>query len=310
MKLTQQQVDQYFDDGFLIVHDLLDETDLRPVIDEFNEMVDEYANQLFAGGKITDVHADKGFVDRLAAISKEWPNAGVMIHVNEQVRPKLAELWSSDKLLNIVEQFIGPDVDGHPLCCVRSKTPSTPLMTVPWHQDAAYHLVEDAVETLMPTAWIPFVDVDRNNGTLEMVRGGHKGQRVLRHNLEKHVGDRGSWYVYIDEADLPTGERVTCEMTVGSVLFHNPLMPHRSTENHSDHVRWSVDLRWQRPGEPTGYADSKMIPMRRRDDPGFRLDWTEWQRQSHADVDKARGRDDGHDPFDVTVDGGWLERWS
>ena len=70
MLLTQQQVAQYFDDGFLIVEDLLDETDLRPVVDEFNAMVDEYATRLHDDGKITDTHADKGFADRLAAISQ------------------------------------------------------------------------------------------------------------------------------------------------------------------------------------------------------------------------------------------------
>ena len=243
MRLTQTQVDRYFDDGFLLLEDVFAPSDLQPAIDELDEMVDEYAIRLHEAGKIADTHADKSFDTRLAAIAKEWPNAGVLIHVNEQVRPRLADLWSSDKLLDIVEQFIGPDIDGHPLCCVRSKTPETPLMTVPWHQDAAYHLGEDALGTLMPTAWIPFVDVDRNNGTLEVVRGGHKVARVLPHHLENRVGDKDSWYVYIDEHDLPPGDRVVCEMPVGSVLFHNPLMPHRSTENHSNRVRWSVDLR-------------------------------------------------------------------
>ena len=309
MRLTREQVERYFDDGFLIVEGALAVADLQPVVDEFDAMIDEYAQRLYAAGKISDLHADKGFETRLAAMAQEWPNAGVLIHVNEQVRPRLADLWSSAKLLDMVEQFIGADIDGHPLCCVRSKTPETPLMTVPWHQDAAYHLGDDAIDTLMPTAWIPFVDVDRHNGTLEVVRGGHKIHRVLPHHLEKRTGATNSWYVYIDEGDLPPGERVVCEMKVGSVLFHNPLMPHRSTENHSARVRWSVDLRWQRPGEPTGYADSRMIPMRRKDDPSYRLDWAGWQRQSMDDVDKARGRSSG-DPFDTTVEGGWLERWA
>ncbi len=309
MRLTQEQVNRYFEDGFLLVENVFTDADLQPVVDEFDEMVEEYAQRLYDAGKIANTHADKAFDTRLAAIAKELPNAGVLIHVNEQVRPKLAELWSSDRLVDLVAQFIGPDIDGHPLCCVRSKTPETPLMTVPWHQDAAYHLRDDAIHTIQPTAWIPFVDVNETNGTLEVVCGGHKVGRVLRHRLEKRVGAKDSWYVYIDEDDLPPGERVVCEMKTGSVLFHNPLMPHRSTENHTDRVRWSVDLRWQRPGEPTGYADSKMIPMRRKDDPSYRLDWAHWQRQSMDDVDKARGRS-GVDPFDTTVEGGWLERWA
>ena len=50
---------------------------------------------------------------------------------------RMAELWSCDKLLDIVEQVIGPDIEGYPIWNVRSKVPNNALMTVPWHQDNA-----------------------------------------------------------------------------------------------------------------------------------------------------------------------------
>ena len=40
---------------------------------------------------------------------------------------------------------------------LRSKTPSTALTTVPWHQDIAY-LCPGAEATPQPTAWIPLLD--------------------------------------------------------------------------------------------------------------------------------------------------------
>lgn len=40
----------------------------------------------------------------------------------------------------------------------------------------------------------------------------------------------------------------------GSVLFLNNLIPHRSLNNMSDHIRWSFDLRFQRPDEPVGFC--------------------------------------------------------
>ncbi len=63
-------------------------------------------------------------------------------------------------------------------------------------------------------------------------------------------------------------------MPLGGVLFINQLSPHRSLENYSDKVRWSVDLRWQRPNEPAGwegYVD--LWEIRRGDDPEFRPNW-------------------------------------
>lgn len=141
-----------------------------------------------------------------------------------------------------------------------------------------------------------------------MIRGGHRSGRLFRHRPEREVGHPKSWYVYIDEADLPEGERVTCALELGSVLFHNTMMPHRSTENHSDRVRWTVDLRWQRPGEPTGFDERPLVPMRKAGDPGYRLDWSSWQAGTLDDIQAYRGL--SGDGFEYSCAGPWLDRWA
>ena len=70
------------------------------------------------------------------------------------------------------------------------------------------------------------------------------------------------------------------------------MMIHRSTENYSDKVRWSTDLRYQRPGDPTGYpSESKLPPMRKSDNPTYRLDWEAWTtgRTGHSEEQKTAG---------------------
>ena len=44
------------------------------------------------------------------------------------------DLWSNPRLLNVVEQLIGPDIMGHPVWNLRTKTPQNEATTVPWHQ--------------------------------------------------------------------------------------------------------------------------------------------------------------------------------
>jgi ectoine hydroxylase-related dioxygenase (phytanoyl-CoA dioxygenase family) len=227
--ISDAQVQQYFDDGFLIVDGLFTPAELQPVMDEIAGIVDDLADRLHAAGKIANKHADKDFFHRLTALEHDHKGAAVLVHINGWLGPKLANLWSAPRLLDIVEQFIGPDIGGHPVWNIRSKTPDTRLMTVPWHQDTAY-LGAGAETTLQPTAWIPFLDANPVNGGLQVLRGGHKPGRVARHHLENAVGDAKSWYLYIDEAELPAGEIVNCEMQLGSVLFLNQLIPHRSLE--------------------------------------------------------------------------------
>ena len=308
MKLDRQQIDRYFDDGFLIVEGLLSRQDVQPVIDDIGAIVDELARRLHAAGRIRDLCLDHGFATRLAAIEAECPGAAIWVTHLGDLRPGLRELWSSPKLLDIVEALIGPDIAGHPIWNIRSKTPRTTLMTVPWHQDTAY-LKAGAERTEQPVAWIPLTDVTRHNGALQMIRGGHKAGAAIRHRLQRKVGDSRSSFLYIDEADLPTGDVVTCEVEFGSVIFLNQLIPHRSLENHSDAVRWSVDFRWQNPHLPTGQEGIvDPIIMRLDGDPDFQPDWASWLAAYGREHDRFRGKSKV-DEFDPAYEGDWLKRW-
>jgi hypothetical protein len=307
MRLSDTQLRQFRDDGFLIVRDFFSQSQLQPVIEWINGLVDDLAERLYAAGKIHDKHAGEGFYTRLTRLEEEFPGAAVLIHIHGVLGQPLADLWGSKELLDVVEQILGPEIVGHPVWNLRSKTPLNPLATVPWHQDTAY-MAPGAEQTLQPTAWIPFIDADSVNGTLQVLRGGHRSGQVVRHQPERTRGHEKSWYLRIADEDLPAGEIVTCEMPLGSLLLINQLIPHRSTENYSDKIRWSVDLRWQRPNEPSGFEQVKeCIRMRTAVDPGYRIDWTAWARQNRiADaMDKK-----AVDPFDTTVTGPWLGRWS
>ncbi len=307
MALPQADVERYFTDGFLIVENLFSRAELQPVMDEIDSIVDDLAGRLKSAGKISNTHADKGFYERLTALEHDHKGTAVLVHINGWLGPRLARLWSSPRLLDIIAQFIGPDIAGHPVWNIRSKTPDTRLMTVPWHQDTAY-LGEGAETTLQPTAWIPFIDANAVNGGLQVLRGGHRPGSVARHHLENSVGDSKSWYLYIDEADLPPGEVVTCEMKLGSVLFLNQLVPHRSLENRSDKVRWSVDLRWQDPKLPSGdQGGAGVIVMRKASDPSFTVDWDAWAAEQRRAYEKQRGLSGAS--FDTTVSGLWMDRW-
>lgn len=305
--LTPQQIEQYRSDGFLIVDNFFSDRELQPVIDEIEGLVDRVAAKLYDAGKIADRHENEGFLTRLTALEKDSPGASVLVHIAGILGPNLASLWASDKLLDVVEQIIGPEIAGHPVWNIRSKTPVNPLATVPWHQDTAY-LASGAETTFQPTAWIPLIDVGAEEGTLQVVRGGHRSGRVFPHHLEKGRGDKRSWYLYIDDDDLPKGEIVTCNMNKGSVLFLNHLIPHRSTENVSNKIRWSVDLRWQRPDQFSGFEEVKpCILMRTATDPTYRPDWQTWGRMNRVEagmLEKPR------DEFDTTVSGPWMERWT
>lgn len=306
-RLTTDQLAHYHADGFLVVRDLFSAGDLAPVMGEIAGKVDRLAHELHAAGRLSDVHAQAGFYERLTLIERDCPGAATHLHTQGVLEPALAALWSHPRLLAIMEQLLGPEIAGHPVWNLRCKTPDNPLATVPWHQDTAY-LTAGSETTFQPTAWIPFLDATGREGTLQLIRGSHRTGQVFRHVLERDAGGvAASWYLQIPAEACPAGEQVTVEVPFGSVLLLNQLVVHRSTENRSQRIRWSVDLRYQRPTEPTGMAVIAPPVLLHSRTPGFTtIDW-----RDYLGINRA-AKLDKIDPGQVatSIRGPWMERWS
>jgi len=77
-----------------------------------NECVDVLANRLYRGGKIKDKCKKAGFYERLTLLEKQFKGAAVLLHKMGLLPVGFRELWANDRLLNVVEQLIGPDIAG------------------------------------------------------------------------------------------------------------------------------------------------------------------------------------------------------
>lgn len=309
--LTTTEIERYHADGYLLVRDLFTSADLKPVMDEIAAKVDRLAHRLHAEGRLANIHADAGFFQRLTLIERDCPGASVVLHTQGILEPALAKLWSHPRLLAIMVQLLGPDIAGHPVWNLRCKTPDNPLATVPWHQDTAY-LAPGSESTFQPTAWIPFLDATGAEGTLQFIRGSHRPGLVYTHRLERSAGGRSasSWYLEVADEHLPAGEAVRVDVPFGSVLLLNQLVVHRSTENRSERIRWSVDLRYQRPAEPTGM--DVIAPPVEFVRGGARLDPVDWR--DYLGVNRAERIDgfkvDRPDQVAASIQGPWMRRWA
>jgi len=66
------------------------------------------------------------------------------------------------------------------------------------------------------------------------------------------------------------------------------MVPRRSLDNLSNQIRWSLDLRWQRPDLPNGFYGLKdCIVMAKAGEAGYAPDWTHWARQDRTPMQKA-----------------------
>lgn len=112
---------------------------------------------------------------------------------------------------------------------------------------------------------------------LQMVSGGQK-----RGVTAKHVCCAGpTWYIQVEEEEIEKTcgvnlkeAVVTCEIPYGGVLLFNNCIPHRSLENFSNKIRWSLDLRWMDPKKSPGFFGLKdPLLMRQAGNPNLEIDW-------------------------------------
>ena len=145
------------------------------------------------------------------------------------------------KILDAVESLIGPEIFANPVYNVRPKVPKVAAGIVPWHQDKSYWT--DAKASPVITVWIPLVDATHENGCLHVIPRTHK-TRVLTYHRETYTG---TGYTELDDEHISPHRKeiVALPLAAGGAILFNDRLIHSSTANNSNHVRWSVDLRYQ-----------------------------------------------------------------
>jgi ectoine hydroxylase-related dioxygenase (phytanoyl-CoA dioxygenase family) len=237
--LTPEQLEAFDQEGCLVIEDLFTEDDLQPVKDEFSAVTEREAQRLLAEGKLSDLYADEPFETRMAKVAAEAPEAAAALQTRAHKGDALFAFLKHPKILDRVESLVGPDILCHASYNLHPRLPGG--RTIP-HQDAAYYL-PDGDNTLIVACLIPLVDTSEENGCLWVARGRHK-EGVLRYEW------RDLLYMFPEE--VPEEQREPLPTPAGSMVMFTSMLPHGSLVNNTDTVRWSMDLRYQAVGQPTG----------------------------------------------------------
>jgi hypothetical protein len=262
-------LDDFDRDGYVVVRDLLCvERDLRPVIDEYDQVLDRLADGWIREGRLSSMYSELPFSERLMRIVIEaepaydlhfdisLPQADITDETPMHHGPAVFELLRSPRLLDAVEQFVGPEIYSNPVQHTRIKLPEDRLPAasrtgltaqIAWHQDLAV-VIDEADNTEMLTVWFPLTKATVENGCLAVVPGSHKQE------LSLHCRSRNP--LTIDQVSIPESllddDFVTLPMQPGDVLFMHRRTQHSGLPNRSGEIRWSFDLRYHPIGQATG----------------------------------------------------------
>lgn len=278
--LTINQQEQFHEEGFLVVENVLDPVrDLAPVVEDYAALLDRLASDWYAAGRLQATYRELSFVERLTKIIAEssinvsryfdisLPDNQVGADEPMHLSEPLFKVITHPRLLDVAECFVGPEILSNPVQHVRIKPPEQVVSgkydqnflvrRTGWHQDQGV-IRSEADDTPTLTVWMPINEATTENGCLCVVPGSHRA------GLAAHCpGDDG---LTIPDR-LLAGESIPVPLKPGSLLLLHRLTQHASLSNRSQTIRWSLDLRYQPVGLPTGREEYPGFIARSRANP-------------------------------------------
>lgn len=283
--LTQTQIAQFETHGFLVVENVLDAATLDAVKAEYAALLDRLYAGWQAEGRVPDGTPLDFWQKLLASYAAgcDWfqpmdislPGDAITAQTPFHFGPAVFDMLTAPRLLDMVEDLIGPEIASNPIQHVRLKPPADRLSgnevrahitATDWHQDRAV-AHEEGDATRMVTVWLAITDATVDNGCLQVIPGK---PRMYPHCPRKQTG--------IAEGFIDPSQALPLPVNAGGAVLFHPLTPHASLVNRSGGFRWSFDIRYNVTGQPTGRAHFPDFIARSRTQPETELrDWRVWR---------------------------------
>ncbi|MDE2856071.1 MAG: phytanoyl-CoA dioxygenase family protein [Chloroflexota bacterium] len=176
--------------------------------------------------------------------------------------PFMHRLVSDERLVDIVEQFLGSNIAMWAAHYIAK--PPRHGQKVLWHQDGSYWPLEPMEVT---TIWLAATESTRENGCMRLLPGTQNNRLLSRREMidvkdGKNVLESGIRPSQIDDSQV-----IDLELAPGDVSVHNPRIIHSSEPNTSDKWRIGLTLRYIPTSTRVMRENHPSILVRGRPDP-------------------------------------------
>ena len=153
--------------------------------------------------------------------------------------PFIHYLLNQEKLLNIVENILGPNIALFGAHYIAKK----PIdgKPVAWHQDGSYWPLKP-MEVL--SIWVAGTKSIKSNACMRVIPGSQnmklmKPSEMVKLDLNEYVLD-----LAIDSSKIDESKALNVELNPGDISLHNPSIIHGSNSNYSKDWRIGLTLRY------------------------------------------------------------------
>ena len=257
--LSERELSTYRESGYVLMRQLVDSETLESARAFVTNLVNQRAQKLVEEGKIKSTYEEEPFKRRLARIHEESEIASGLWDLTQVFDdPKLYSIVRHPDVLDVIESLIGSEIGWTSSYVTRPKLRQKRLGDFPWHQDSQYYGASTRHLHIV-SVWIPLVEVDERNGCLSMLPGSHNW------GLLEGERDGDNIFRTFEDVEKRNIQPVSFPMTPGDALFFTNLTYHMSSLNHTDTVRWAVDLRYVSPPDSRELSEEEREGYERLD---------------------------------------------
>ncbi|QZE28513.1 phytanoyl-CoA dioxygenase family protein [Pantoea ananatis] len=222
--IEQWQVDQYHQQGFLVVEDVLTGEEIAALQHDFDQWVEESRSQSAPWG---DTQDGRSRFDIESDHSAEHPSLRRVSSPND-ISAAYRHAALQSRMAQIAGQLIGGSGARYHHSKINSKLPHT-ATKVEWHQDFLFtpHSNDDIVTALLMVS-----EVTPENGPLNVVPGSHRGP-LYSHWQDGRFTGAVEPAVVKEQCQQPSA----CFGPSGSVCFMHTRLLHASSPNETEWPR-------------------------------------------------------------------------
>ena len=218
MGLTNEELQFYETNGYLLKKGLVSSEDIALILEEIDDIHNRMAEQPADGIGISwEVYDTEDHPPRIKQL----------MH-SELVSPTLNRLLRCDEMLDILEALMGENISlYHSKLLPKAGGDGT---AIPWHQDYAYWK-NDNNRPVMINCQLAINEANLENGCIQFVPGSHNW------GLQEHERKQQTFGVFLPGHYQEREDAVAVEMEPGDGVFFNALIIHGSDANNSPNDR-------------------------------------------------------------------------
>lgn len=204
-----------------------------------------YNPQLFSKNEIFKKQwLDKKFIEKMLIFRKKYKSRFSAMYNSIQVSNEFQKIIIQSKLDSVAKKFLKVNEDDLLLRGIqlRMDFPHDLRNSYGWHQDNAYdrYNVKSKNGAIL---WIPLVDTNKKNGTLKII----PGSQYSSFNCSTKVS-KGSKYkseqILVKKKFIKNRDHKSIDCKKNSALATYCGIFHKSGENTSDHIRFTIIVRF------------------------------------------------------------------